>query len=119
MKSLPRSLQRSTFTESNLQTANKWEEYCDLELILAEQRDRPVSKVQSILASIENLWQNAIAALPAALTKEPELKIWQKPYRYGHIHWHAYDPHTGKSVAFTSELEMLSWIDNLYSQGRW
>jgi hypothetical protein len=60
--------------ESNLQKANKWQEYCDSELILTERGDRSVNKVQSILILIGNLWQNAIAAL----TKEPELKIWQK-----------------------------------------
>jgi hypothetical protein len=101
--------------ESNLQKANKWKEYCDSELIPTEQGDRSVSKVQSILALIGNLWEKAIAAL----TKEPELKIWQEQDRYGKIHWHAYDPLTNKSVSFASELEMLSWIENLYSRSRW
>jgi hypothetical protein len=115
MSIFPRSPQRSTSTESDFQKANKWKEYCDSELIPTEQSDRSVSKVQSILALIENLWQKAIAAL----TKEPELKIWQKQGRNGHIHWHVYDPYTGKSISFVSELEMLSWIDNFYSHSRW
>ena len=99
----PRSSRRSTFTESDLQKSNKWKEYCDSELIPPEQSDRYGSKVQLILTLIENLWQNAIAAL----TEEPELKIWQKRDRFGHIHWHTYDLYTGKSVSFASELEML------------
>jgi hypothetical protein len=109
MKLFPRSPQRSTFVESNLQKANEWKEYCASELILDEQSDRSARKGQSILALIENLWQNAIAAL----TEEPKLKIWQKRDRYGHIYWHAYDPCTGKSVCFASELEMLIWIEKL------
>jgi hypothetical protein len=112
MRLFSRSPQRSTSTESDLQKANPCKEYCDLELIPMEQSDRPIGKVQSMLTVIENLRQNAIAALLAALTEEPELKIWQKPDRYGHIHWHVYDPCTGKSVSFASELEILSWIEN-------
>ncbi|WP_019498030.1 hypothetical protein [Pseudanabaena sp. PCC 6802] len=99
----------------NLQTAIQWKDYCDLELIPTEQSDRSVSKVQSILTLIGNLWQSAIAYL----TKEPELKLWQNKDRLGHMHWHANDPVTGKSVSFASELEMLSWIENLYSRDRW
>jgi hypothetical protein len=101
--------------ESNLQKANKWKEYCDSELIPTEKSDRSVSKVQSILALIGNLWQNAITYL----TKEPELKIWQKQDHNGRIHWHVYDPLTNKSVSFATELEMLSWIENLYSRDHW
>ena len=101
--------------ESNLQKTNKWEEYCDSELIPTEKCDRSVSKVQSMLALIENLWQNAIAYL----TKEPELRIWQKQDSNGRIHWHVYDPLTDKSVSFASELEMLSWMENFYSRSRW
>jgi hypothetical protein len=115
MSIFPRSPQRSTSTESDFQKANKWKEYCDSELIPTEQGDRSVRKVQSILALIKNRWQNAIAAL----TKEPKLKIWQKQDRYGHIHWHVYDPCTGKSISFVSELEMLSWIDSPHSRSRW
>jgi hypothetical protein len=59
-------------TELDFLKANQWKDYCDLELIPTKKSDRSVSKVQSILSLIENLWQNAIASL----TKEPELKIW-------------------------------------------
>ena len=115
MRLFPRSPKRSTSTESDLQKANERKEYCDRELIPTEKNDRSVSKVQSMLALIENLWQSTIAAL----TKEPELKIWQKQDRHGRIYWHAYDPWTRKSVSFASELEMLSWIENFNSRGRW
>jgi hypothetical protein len=115
MSIFPRSLQRSTSTASDLSKATQWEEYCDSELIPTEQSDRSVSKSQSILALIKNRWQNAIAAL----TKEPELKIWQKQDRYGHVHWHVYNPCTDESFSFVSELEMLSWIDHLNCRNRW
>ncbi|NJL42766.1 MAG: hypothetical protein HC856_07075 [Pseudanabaena sp. RU_4_16] len=75
-----------------------------------ENSDRSVSKTRSILALVENLWQSAIAAL----TKEPELKVWQKQDRYGNTLWHAYDPWTGDSVCLGSEAEMLSWIESRY-----
>jgi hypothetical protein len=108
------SPQKATPTESDLQKAKQWKEYCDSELIPTEQSDCSLSKVQSILAPMQKLWQRAIAAL----MKEPELKIRRKLDRYGHIYWHVYDPYTGKSVSFVSELELLSWIDNLNSRSR-
>lgn len=110
-----RSSQPSTPKDSNLQrldaqNLDKWQEYCDLELIPTANSDRPVSKVQSILALLGNLWQELIVAL----TKEPELKVWQKQDRHGKILWHAYDPWTGESVCLGSELEMLNWIESRY-----
>lgn len=95
---------------TNLQKAAKWQEYCDLELIPTEKRDRPVSKVKLIWALVENLWQTVITNL----TKEPELKVWQKRDRHGNTLWHAYDPWTGDSVCLGSEIEMLSWIESRY-----
>jgi hypothetical protein len=109
MKLLPRLSHRSISTKSGIQRVKQWEEYCDSELIPVAQRDR-VSKTQSILALVKNLWYKAVAAL----TEGQELKIWQTQDRYGHIHWNACDPCTGKSASFTSESAMLSWIDNLH-----
>jgi hypothetical protein len=110
MSLFTRSSQLSDSTESNIQKANKWQDYCDLELIPTEKRDRSVSKVKLMLAVVENLWQSVIAAL----MKEPELKVWQKRDRHGNSLWHAYDPWTGDSVCFGSETEMLSWIESHY-----
>lgn len=92
MRLFTRSFQGFASTESDLQEANKWKEHCDLELIPTQQSDRSVSKVQSMLALIENLWQNAIASL----TEEPELNVWQKKDRYDHINWYDYDPWTSE-----------------------
>lgn len=66
----------------------------------------------AVLALIGNLWQNAIAAL----TKEPEIMmcmIWQIEDRCGCIHWHACDSRTNELVSLASEVEMLSWLENL------
>ncbi|HEY9618831.1 MAG TPA: hypothetical protein V6C78_00600 [Crinalium sp.] len=63
-----------------------------------------------MLALIRSLWQNAIAII----TKESELKIWQKQDHQGHIHWHVYDPWSGESVSFVSEETMYHWIENRY-----
>jgi hypothetical protein len=101
--------------KSNLQNANKWSVVCDTELIPTKPGDRSMSKVPSILTRIKKLWQNTISAL----TREPELTIWQKQDRSGHIHWHIYDPLTGKSLSFASELEMLRWIEHFYSRNCW
>jgi hypothetical protein len=102
-------------TESNLQNASKSEVDCNTELLPTEQGNRSNSKVRSILTLIGKLWQNAIAA-PAL---EPEVKIWQKQDRHGRIHWYAYDSLTNKSISFASELEMLSWLEDLHSRSRW
>jgi hypothetical protein len=80
--------------ESNLQRANKREEYSNSELIPTEQSDHSVSKVQSILTQILNLWQNAIASL----TEESEINEWQEKDRYNHIHWYESDPLTSECV---------------------
>jgi tRNA/tmRNA/rRNA uracil-C5-methylase (TrmA/RlmC/RlmD family) len=110
MKLFMRSPQRSIDAEAALQQATPWKEF-----IPTEQCDRTVGKVQTILTLVKELWQKAIASLP----EESELKIWQKKDRHGHLHWHVFDPARGKSVSFASELEMLSWIENLNHLDRW
>jgi hypothetical protein len=80
-------------TESNLQNASKWEVDCNTELISPEQggflgrSDRSIRKVPSILTLIKKLLQDAIAVI----TTEPELRIWQRQDRNGHIHWYVYN----------------------------
>jgi hypothetical protein len=79
--------------------------------------------VKSIVIFLETLWHKAIAALMddfmANVTKEPELKIWQKLDRNGRIDWYARDPLTGKTIAFASETEMLKWIEHRSHPDRW
>jgi hypothetical protein len=93
--------------QSDLQKANNLKEYYDLELIPTEQSDRPVSKVRSILALVENLWQKAITAL----TKEPEIHEWQGKDGYDHIHWHEYDAWT--SECFLRDRFFRDQLNNL------
>jgi hypothetical protein len=99
----------------NLQNASKWEVDCDTELLPTGKGSQSIRKVPSILTLIKKLWQNAIVAIMT----EPELRIWQKQDRNGHIHWHVYDPLTSKSISFASELEMLSWLEDFHSRSRW
>ena len=110
MKLFQRLPQSSTSTELDLKKANQCNGCCDLELISTQEGDRSIGKVQWMLVLVENLWQNSIAAI----TKEPELKVWQTQDRHGHIHWHVYDPWTGESISFFSEAAMLCWIENRY-----
>jgi hypothetical protein len=116
MNIFTRSPQVPALTESDLQKILTGQENCNLELIPTKKSDRPIKKVQSLLAVIDKLLQKAIAP---PLTEEPELKLWQKKDCYGHLHWYACDPSTGKSVSFASELEMLSWIEHLNDLSRW
>jgi hypothetical protein len=109
MEPFRRLPQSSASTESDFKKPNEWKEYCDLELIPTEKSDRSISKIQSVLALIVNLWQKAIAVI----TKEPELEIWQQDH-HGQIHWHVYDPLTRESISFVSEAEMWSWIESRY-----
>jgi hypothetical protein len=108
-------------TKSNLQDASKWKVDPNPELIPPEQggllgrSDRSIRKVSSILTLIKKLLIDAIAVI----TTEPELRIWQKQDRNGHIHWYVYDPLTSKSISFASELEMLSWLEDFHSRSRW
>jgi hypothetical protein len=102
-------------TESNLQSVSKWEADYNTELITNAQGGRFARKVQSILTLIKTLWQDSIAAI----TTEPELRIWQKQDRYGRIHWYVCDPLTYKSISFASELEMLRWLEDFHSRSRW
>jgi hypothetical protein len=108
-------------TESSLQNKVEWEVDCNTELITPEQgrclerSDRSICKVPSIQTLIKKLLQDAIAII----ITEPELRVWQKQDRNGHIHWYAYDPLTSKSISFASELEMLRWLEDFNSRSRW
>jgi hypothetical protein len=114
MRLLTRSRQIHVATASDIQNSSVSKENCDLELVPAERSNRVINaRVHSILSQIGKLWQTTIAIL----TKEPEVEIWPKQDRNGHIHWHVYDPQMGKSISFASELEMLGWLDN--QNGRW
>jgi hypothetical protein len=79
--------------------------------------------IKSITIFLEMLWQKAISALMddfmANVTKEPELKIWQKRDRDGRINFYARNPLTGKTITFASETEMLSWIEHQNHPDRW
>jgi hypothetical protein len=110
MKLFTRSSHISDSSSIDPKLSEQWENYCNLELIPIEASDRTNSKGKFILALMESLWQKFIDAL----TKAPELKIWQKQDRHGHIVWHAYDPWTGDSISLSSEEEMRYWIESRY-----
>jgi hypothetical protein len=114
MRLLTRSRQIHVATASDIQNSSVSKENCDLELVPAEQSDRFINvRFRSILTQVGNLCKTTIAIL----TKEPEVEIFPKQDRNGHIHWHVYDPQVDKSISFASELEMLSWLDS--QNGRW
>lgn len=43
-----------------------------------------------------------------------EIKVWQKTDRAGKSYWCAYDPKTGHSSQFGSEIEVMRWIESRY-----
>ncbi|WP_019501436.1 hypothetical protein [Pseudanabaena sp. PCC 6802] len=113
MKLFTRSSQTSNSESLDPLRSEQWKNYCDLELISTEASDRHsrlISKPHGILGAIQNLWEGLIDVL----TKEPEIKVWQKQDRHGNTYWQAYDPWTGDTVSIASELEMRYWLESRY-----
>lgn len=48
------------------------------------------------------------------LTKEPQIKIEEKCDRQGNTYWYVYDPATDYASYFTTEQEVLTWIEERY-----
>ncbi|AFY69571.1 hypothetical protein Pse7367_1277 [Thalassoporum mexicanum PCC 7367] len=122
------------------QTKVQWQEYKRLELLnalsdrsdrsdrtdlkdeLKVDQDQPIANGQRGLSyrSIKKTATELVKHLKAGfsnlgdrLTKEPEVKVWQKYDRRGHVYWSAYDPITGQSTSVASEAEMRSWLEQL------
>ena len=67
------------------------------------------TKITANLSIFKKLWRFFFID-----AKKNELQVrWEE--RFGHTRWKVYDPVTGKVARFSSEAEMLQWIENYYS----
>lgn len=62
------------------------------------------------LSAFNTIWQHLITIF----TKQPELQVRQRYDHFGNTWWEAYDPVTGCSASFDSEVNMLAWIEKRY-----
>ncbi|MDZ8189051.1 MAG: hypothetical protein RMX96_29925 [Nostoc sp. ChiSLP02] len=58
--------------------------------------------------------QNAWHRLVIAIATSSQLQVWQTQLPNGDCSWHAYDPMTGRSACFGTEIEMRVWIETQY-----
>jgi hypothetical protein len=67
---------------------------------------------------IQNLrsrfWQG-LKGIAAFLSQPEELQIRQRHTRSGELVWDVYDPQAGRSASFTTEEELMAWLDNRYN----
>lgn len=62
-------------------------------------------------AWFRNLWQHLAHIL--AVSYEP--KVWQKVDRQGRtVGWRVFDPESGQTIPFGSELEVRLWLEQRY-----
>lgn len=61
----------------------------------------------------------ADSRLVDGVVRYPEVRVWQRRDRLGHVGWHGYDPTTGDYVCFGTEDEIRSWIEQRYYSKGW
>jgi hypothetical protein len=71
----------------------------------------PTNSFAVLGKAIANLAQ---ASFERILSPNDEVKVWQKSDRFGNFYWCAYDPKTGDSANFGSEIEVMGWIESHY-----
>ncbi len=72
----------------------------------------PLIKLLPIKLWGEQVWQRMINYW----SNPPELQVWQRRDRAGHVHWHTFDPYTNQSASFGSEADVKAWIDDHLAQ---
>ncbi len=70
----------------------------------------PPSPLVVIRQQLVRVW-NALFDLA---NRHSDIRIWQRKNRFGEIGWHGYNPNTGEYVAFGTEDEIRSWIEQGY-----
>ncbi|PZO36247.1 MAG: hypothetical protein DCF19_22125 [Pseudanabaena frigida] len=65
-----------------------------------------------------NFWDALVKAFQnlaqTTFNQSDEVRVWQKTDRFGNAYWCVYDPKTGRSAHFGSEVEVMSWIETHY-----
>ncbi len=67
--------------------------------------------VAKLLSAFKKIWRLFLIDF----AKKNELQVRWETEQFGHNVWKIYDPITGKAVKFSSEIEMLHWIEDYYS----
>ncbi|GAB4364587.1 MAG: hypothetical protein Kow00121_00390 [Elainellaceae cyanobacterium] len=99
----------------------KWETYKELELIpdaMWEQVSNSKSKKVSVMLSIRALLSNLWGFAANILIESDEPQIWKKYDSKGYPFWSVYDPDTKQSYLFSSEADVLTWIEERYYRSR-
>lgn len=84
-------------------------DYETLELIYSA--DAPQQQQRLTFASAI---KGMVAWLVAALTHDPDVRIWEATDKSGHTYWRVKDPVSGRSATLSSENEVRAWIEARY-----
>lgn len=66
------------------------------------------------LATFKRAIQDFFQAIASNIASSNEIKVWHKTDRQGNAYWCAYDPKTGQTASFGSEIEVMAWIEGRY-----
>lgn len=87
----------------------KWILYKELELI-PESYEEPRFKRINVWSWVKKAW----TAIANAAIGNEDLRIWSVCDRTGTIVWYVHDPVTKHVSAFSSEAEVMAWIERRY-----
>ncbi|NJL99210.1 MAG: hypothetical protein HC818_07435 [Synechococcaceae cyanobacterium RM1_1_27] len=76
-----------------------------------------LSRVNPSLGWFRQAWQavsHGLQQFAQFVTQPNELRIRVRQTRDGRTLWTAYDPDNGRSAIFSSEEDLLIWLDNRY-----
>lgn len=54
-------------------------------------------------------------AIANAIRADYEPKVWEHKDRQGTTYWRVYDPLSGYTMRFASEMEVRMWLENYYT----
>jgi hypothetical protein len=66
------------------------------------------------LAVLKQAIQDFFQAIASSIASNNEIKVWHKTDGHGNTYWCAYDPKTGQTASFGSEVEVMTWIEDGY-----
>uniref|UniRef100_A0A832H0Z4 Uncharacterized protein n=1 Tax=Oscillatoriales cyanobacterium SpSt-402 TaxID=2282168 RepID=A0A832H0Z4_9CYAN len=88
---------------------NQWKYYCQLEQM--SEYPRP----HYIRPTLDEWIDRILQFLIATSQEVYEPKIWCTQDRFGEIWWHVYQARTDEVIHFSSEQEVLAWLDECSS----
>ncbi|MGF1576619.1 MAG: hypothetical protein ACFCU9_11915 [Cyanophyceae cyanobacterium] len=76
-----------------------------------------LSRVNPSHGWLEQAWQtvsHGLQQFAQSVTQPNELRIRVRQTRDGRTLWSAYDPDNGRSASFSSEEDLMTWLDDRY-----